>query len=264
MSSAPPPLIDTHCHLAFSAFDEDRPAALARAREAGLVGCVAVSVDARSAREALALAQAEDGFVHATAGIHPTEDALSDPDEFPAILELLRSGRFVAVGETGLDAFHDCASLDVQRASFSDHIAVALELELPVVVHCRDAFPELLDALEPYRNQGLRGVLHCFTGGHAERDALLELGLHIGVGGIATYKPRADLREVVRTIPADRLLVETDAPWLSPVPMRGRRNEPAFVAHVAACLAEDRGEELAPFAERTTANARSLFGLAPG
>jgi TatD DNase family protein len=177
------------------------------------------------------------------------------------VRELLCSGGFVAVGETGLDAFHECAPLDVQRKALAQHADLALDLDLPVVVHCRDAFPQLIEALEAYRGAGLRGVLHCFTGGHAERDALLDLGLHIGVGGIATYKPRSDLREVVREVPEDRLLIETDAPWLSPVPMRGRRNEPSFVAHVARCLAADRGTPLQHLAERSTANARSLFGF---
>jgi len=257
----PPPLVDTHCHLAFSAFDEDRSEVLDRAKEAGLVGCVAVAVDALSARQALALANAEPGFIHATAGIHPTEEAVADPAEFPLVRELLKSEQFVAVGETGLDAFHECAPLDVQRDAMVQHLDIALELDLPVVLHCRDAFPELLTALESYRGEGLRGVLHCFTGGHSERDALVSLGLHIGIGGIATYKPNSDLREVVREIPDERLLIETDAPWLSPVPMRGRRNEPAFVAHVAARLSEERQQPLAEFAEQCTANARALFGF---
>jgi TatD DNase family protein len=256
---SPPPLIDTHCHLAFSAFDEDRSEVLNRAREAGLVSCVAVAVDAQSARQALALAKAEPGFVYATAGIHPTEEAVADPAEFPLVRELLESKQFVAVGETGLDAYHECAPLDIQRDALIQHLNLALQCDLPVVLHCRDAFPELLAALESYRGEGLRGVLHCFTGGHSEREALLSLGLHIGVGGIATYKPNSDLREVVREIPDERLLIETDAPWLSPVPMRGRRNEPAFVAHVASRLSEERQQPLATLAKQCTANAQALF-----
>ncbi len=260
-SSPLPSLVDTHCHLAFSAFDEDRAEVIQRAKQAGLQACVAVSVDAASARAALALSQAEPGFVFPTAGIHPTEDSIGDVSEWEAVAELLRSQPFVAVGETGLDAFHECATLDDQRHSFAQHLQLALELERPVVIHCRDAFSPLLEELESTRGAGLTGVLHCFTGGAQERDALLDLGLHIGVGGIATYKASRDLRDVVRDIPADRLLVETDAPWLAPVPKRGRRNEPSFVAHVAAHLAQDRGVELETLAQASTAAARQLFKI---
>lgn len=263
--AAEPPLVDTHCHLAFSTFDEDRDAVLARAREAGLVSCVAVAVDAASAEAARDLALAEPGFVHPTAGVHPTEELCGDEDEWAAVRELLRSGDFVAVGETGLDAFHDTVPLDVQERSMHQHLELALELDLPVVLHCRDAFDGMASALERYRDQPLRGVLHCFTGTQAELDAMLDAGLHVGLGGIVTFKARADLRDAALTVPPERLLVETDAPWLAPVPRRGRRNEPAYVRHVATCLADVFGEPLEALARRTTANAVALFGerLAP-
>ena len=257
----PPPLVDTHCHLAFSAFDEDRPEVLARAREAGLVGCVAVAVDAASADRARALADAEPGFVHATAGVHPTEELVADDRELDAVAERLATGRFVAVGETGLDDFHDSTPMERQRVALRRHIGMALEHDLPIILHCRDAFGPMAEELAKHRGDGLRGVLHCFTGEVADVEGLLAVGLHIGVGGIATYKPRGDLRAAVREVPTERLLVETDAPWLSPVPMRGRRNEPAFVAHVAEHLAADRDMPLEAFAEATTENARALFGI---
>lgn len=259
-----PPLVDTHCHLAFSAFDDDREAVVARAREAGVVATVAVAVDAASARAALEVARGHPGWAVATAGIHPTEEAVAEEDEFRRVRELLVSGAFAAVGETGLDAFHDCAPLAVQRRSLRLHLELALQLDLPVVLHCRDAFPEMAEALAEFRGAPLRGVLHCFTGGEADLPPLLEAGLHIGVGGIATYKPNDALRAAVRAVPERRLLLETDAPWLAPAPVRGRRNEPAFVAHTAARLAADRGADLQDFAATTTANADALFGLGLG
>lgn len=255
------PLVDTHCHIGFSAFDEDRAAVLERAWHAGLVGLVAVAVDAPSALRARELARDHPGRIHATAGLHPTEEAAGDAEAFPPVAELLADGGFVAVGETGLDAFHDRVPMEAQQQSLARHLELSLELGLPVVLHCRDAFDEIEAALRPYRGQPLAGVLHCFTGdeGHAER--LVESGLHIGVGGIATFKPRNDLRSAVRRVPDDRLLLETDAPWLAPVPHRGRRNEPAYVRHVAECLAVDRGTPLDTLAARTTANAEALFGF---
>ena len=260
------PLVDTHCHVAFAAFDEDRDAVLARAREAGLVGLVAVSVDAASADAALALAEAEPGFVHPTAGVHPTEESCGAPGAFEAVSERLASGRFVAVGETGLDDYHDSVPLERQRESLDAHLRRALELDLPVILHCRDAFEPLIECLAPYRGAGLRGVLHCFTGEPHHVEPLLEAGLHIGIGGIATYKPRGDLRQVVRELPPDRLVLETDAPWLAPMPVRGRRNEPSYVAHVAHQLAADGQanggtETVEALARRTTENARALFGI---
>ena len=256
-----PPLVDSHCHLAFSAFAEDRTEVLRRAREAGLVACVAVSVGPDSAREALALAQAEPGFVFATAGVHPTEDEVADPQAFEEVAEMIRTDAFVAVGETGLDAHHQRTEMDDQRTSLHKHLTLALETDLPVILHCREAFDELRAALEPFKGAPLRGVLHCFTGDIGDIQPLLDAGLHVGAGGIATFKPRDDLRAALREVPDERLLLETDAPWLAPVPRRGRRNEPAYVAHIAEHLAADRGGDFSDFAQLTTQNARSLFRL---
>ncbi|MCB1218592.1 TatD family hydrolase, partial [bacterium] len=203
------------------------------------------------------------GWARPTAGLHPTEGAVADPDELAALSDLLDSGRYCAVGETGLDAFHDRTTADDQRRALCAQIGLALERDLPVVLHCRDAFEELFEVLDGFRGAGLRGVLHCFTGGRGELEVVLDAGLHVGLGGIVTFKPRHDLREVAREVPAQRLLLETDAPWLAPVPHRGQRNEPAYLAHVAHTLAETRGEELHSFAARCTANACALFGITP-
>lgn len=261
MTPSPPALVDTHCHLAFRAFDEDRDEVIQRARAAGVVACVVVAVDGPTAREASELARSQAGWAFPTAGVHPTEPVLGDPRAFDEVAEVVSGGGYVAIGETGLDAFHDCAPLEAQVASLERHLELALRADLPVVLHCRDAYEAMTRALEPWKGTGLRGVLHCFCGGEGDLPGLLEVGLHVGVGGIATFKQRADLRAAVRTVPDDRLLIETDAPWLAPTPRRGRRNEPAYVAHVAECLAADRGMALDAFAALTTANAARLFGL---
>jgi len=262
-SPTPPQLdlVDTHCHLAWEAFDADRAAVVQRAQAAGVGACVVVGVDEATSEAGLGIARAQPGWAVATAGIHPTEADVTDPARWPPLRELLGRGGFVAVGETGLDDYHHTTPLEAQAASLQRHVRAALDLGLPVILHCRDAFPRLLDELQRWRGTGLRGVLHCFTGGPAEAEQLLELGLHLGAGGAATYKPNGALRDALRTAPLDRLVLETDAPWLAPVPVRGRRNEPAFVSHVAACLADDRGLPRAEFAARTSSNARALFGL---
>jgi TatD DNase family protein len=193
--------------------------------------------------------------------VHPTQDAVADEDEWRRIEELLASGRFAAVGETGLDDHHREIPLSAQVPSLHRHVEAALAHDLPLILHCRDAFPRLHAELSRYVGAPLRGVLHCFTGGGEDARQLLALGLHLGVGGISTYKPNGELRATLRSVAAERLLLETDAPWLAPQPVRGRRNEPAFVAHVAEVIAADRGAELPGFAERTTANADALFGL---
>ena len=256
-----PPLVDTHCHLTAEAFAGDLAAVVERARQAGVAACVVVAVDAASAERAAALAAGHPGWAFATAGVHPTEPAVADPGEWQRVEELLGSGRFRAVGETGLDDYHEEVPLAAQRPSLHRHVEAALAHDLPVILHCRDAFPALHDELSRYAGAPLRGVLHCFTGGAADAERLLALGLHLGVGGVSTYKPNAALRATLRDAPLERLLLETDAPWLAPQAVRGKRNEPAFVAHVAAALAADRGLALSDLAARTSANADALFGL---
>ena len=254
-------LIDTHCHVTFESFDEDRSEVLQRAREAGVRRCVAVAVDVPSAVACLELSEATDGYVVATAGLHPNDPSVLQSEAWAAAADLLASGRFVAVGETGLDIYRDHVPLEAQCASLRRHLELALELRLPVILHCRDAFEPLGEVLATFRGAPLTGVLHCFTGGPADVPGLLESGLHVGIGGIATFPRSDELRAALREIPDNRLLVETDAPFLAPVPVRGRRNEPSFVAHTAAWLAEYRGVPADELAAQTTANATILFGL---
>jgi TatD DNase family protein len=255
------PLVDTHCHLMADAFAADRGEVVARARAAGLTACVVVAVDHKSAVEALDLARLHPGWAFATAGLHPTETAVTDPEAWQAVREQLASGGFVAVGESGLDDYHDRVPLELQAVSLHRHVRAALELDLPVILHCRDAFERLISELAAYAGSALRGVLHCYTGGAHDLERLLQLGLHIGVGGVSTFRANVALREVLREVPEDRLLLETDAPWLAPMPVRGRRNEPAFVAHIAERLAAVRNVQPEALAALTTRNAAALFGL---
>ena len=257
----PPTLVDTHCHLTVEAFASDRDAAIGRAREAGVSACVVVALDAASAVEAAELAERHPGWAVATAGVHPTQEAVSDPAEWARVEALLASGRFRAVGETGLDDYHREVPLATQLPSLHRHVEAALAHDLPVILHCRDAFPALHAELARYAGAPLRGVLHCFTGGEEDARRLLALGLHLGVGGVSTYKANDALRAALRGAPLERLVLETDSPWLAPQSVRGRRNEPAFVAHVAARIAADRALPLEELAAATTANATKLFGL---
>ena len=255
------PLVDTHCHIGFESYDEDREAVLERAREAGVRHCVVVAVDAPSAVQARNLARQHPGFCVATAGLHPNEPDVADETTWAALVELIEEGGFVAVGETGLDLYRDTNARAPQEVSLRRHLDLALARDLPVVLHCRDAFEALAEVLADYRGRPLRGVLHCFTGGPDDLPALLEAGLHIGFGGITTFGNAEAVRAAAREVPDERLLVETDAPFLAPVPRRGKRNEPAFVAHTAAFLAELRGVDAEHLGALTTANACALFGL---
>lgn len=262
--SAPesPELFDTHAHLHFPDFAADLPDVLARARAAGVREMLMVGADVESSHAALALARREAGL-WATAGIHPHDAASADEPAFEAIERLARDPRVVAVGEIGLDYFRDLSPRDTQARVFRRLLDLARAVGKPVVVHCRDAHDDVLRLLREARVQEVGGVMHCFSGDAAIARASLDLGLHISIAGPVTYPSARSLPEVVRMVPADRLVVETDCPYLPPQPYRGKRNEPAYVAITAARVAELRGEPLPPLAARMAANARALFRLAP-
>ncbi len=186
------------------------------------------------------------------------------PDLFDEIVRLAEAGKFiVALGETGLDRYWDRCPFPVQQDYFARHLDLARRLSLPVVIHCREAEADVVAVLKDAfdRHGPVRGVMHSFSGDAATVRACVSMGLHISLAGMVTYKTGATLREVAKQVPADRILVETDSPYLAPVPVRGKRNEPAFVVHTATAVAAERGEPLAEFAARTTANAKALFGL---
>ena len=253
--------IDSHAHLADPAFDADRAAAIERARATGAraVVCVGESLDA--ARRARALAEAHPGFLAFTAGVHPWDapafDAARDLD---AIRELAAAGS-VAVGECGLDGTYAHAPREAQRRAFGAQLELARELALPVIVHTREAEDDTRDMVVEAGRAGVRGVLHCYTGSHALAEAALGVGWYVSFSGIVTFRKWTDL-DLLRLVPDDRLLAESDSPYLAPVPHRGKRNEPAWVTFTVARLAEARGVAAARVGELVTANARRLFGLA--
>lgn len=253
---------DTHAHLAEAPFDEDRQAVLSRAWEAGLGGIVAVASDAAGARRALALAESSPpGRVWATVGLHPHEASRFREDR-QELEELARDGRFVAVGEIGLDRHYDFASPEDQREALEFQLDLARRLELPVILHVREAEREMIEVLRAAELPA-GGVWHCFTGSPGAAEEALAAGLHLGFGGLATFPSARSVREAAVLAPLDRIVLETDSPYLAPVPHRGRRNEPAHVAVVGRFLAGARGMPEDDFARATTANARRLFRLPP-
>jgi len=256
---AEPTLTDSHAHVFWRDFDADRAETFARAREAGVERMVLVGTNLETSRAAFELAAAETG-VYPTAGIHPHDTAEAAPGDFGAVAELCRRAECVGVGETGLDFFRSYSPRADQQRSFHAHLELAAELDKPVIVHCRDAHDATLGVLREHR--GVRGVMHCFTMGAAELPGYLDLGFYVSFSGVVTF-PRNDAnREAARAVPADRLLVETDCPFLAPQGRRGGRNEPAFVRLVAECLAAERGVPLEELARQTHENAGRLFGLA--
>ncbi len=255
-----PGIVDSHCHLADKAFAGDRPAVLRRAFEAGVKRVVAVGGGGPiEASEASADLAASNPCLRATAGIHP-HDAANYDDAIEARIEaLLARPEVSAVGETGLDYYYGHSSREDQKAALARHLSLARRYRKPVVLHCRDAEEDLRDVIDSECPEGLAGVVHCFTGDYPQAVACIDRGLLISFTGIITFKNADDLREVARRLPLDRLMVETDSPYLAPEPHRGKRNEPAFVTEVARVLADLRSESIDKVAEQTSANAEALF-----
>ncbi len=259
-------LVDTHAHLDEPAFDPDRDEVVAAAREAGVRTILTIGTTAASSRRAVEIA-AEYECVHAVVGIQPNYAAEAKPGDWETIVELASSPQVIGIGETGLDRYWDHAPFDLQVEHFRRHLELARERDLPFVVHCREAEADVVAELRRAAESGpLRGVMHSFCGDAETAAACLDLGLHLSFAGMLTYKKSSDLRDVAATVPADRLLVETDSPYLVPHELRRRkkapkRNEPAFARFTAECLAESRGETLEAIASTTTSNALSLFRL---
>lgn len=249
---------DSHCHLTDPAFDDDRDEVLARAREAGVVRMVAVASNPGDTLAGMELARRDTG-IRTTAGVHPHEAGSATPEVLSRVRALLDEEEVVAVGECGLDFFYDNAPRDVQRRVFEAHVGFAADTGLPLVIHSRSA-DEDMEALIRDLPPGVTGVLHCFTGSDRLLEAALEAGLHVSFTGIVTFGSFAGAHQV-RAVPTDRLMVETDSPYLAPVPWRGKRNEPAWVRHVAEAVARLRDESLDELAAHTTANALRFYGL---
>jgi TatD DNase family protein len=253
-------LVDSHCHL-----DQLQPEQLVttvrRAREAGVVHAIVVGQFQKQGDfgDALSVAATEEDFFSPTMGIHPHESANATDSDFLTLAELCRQTRVVAIGEAGLDYYYDRSPRDVQRAAFARQCQLATELKKPLVVHVREAHAACLEIL---KSEGVSvGVIHCFTGGLTDARNYLNLGFHISASGIVTYKKTDQLQEAFRFVPLDRLLVETDSPYLAPVPFRGMTNEPAFVAAVAKRVAELKGLSADELALQTARNSSALFGF---
>ena len=258
----PPSLIDTHAHLDDERFAADLPAVLQRAAEAGVVRVVTIGTDAASNRAAVELAAAHP-LLAAAVGIQPNHVAEAAPGDWDTVLALASRPEVVAIGETGLDRYWDRAPFPLQEEHFARHLELARRLNKAVVIHCREAEADVVRMLrEDFDRHGpVRGVMHSFTGDAGTVKECLEMGLYVSFAGMVTFKNADALRAVAAGVPLDRLLVETDSPYLAPVPHRGQRNEPSFVAHTAACLAAVHRVAVEVIAEWTTRNARELFGL---
>jgi TatD DNase family protein len=257
-------LVDSHCHLDFPVFADDLDDIVARARNAGVGAMVTICTHLSRFGQVRAIAERFDG-IWCSAGVHPHEADGEGPAATPERLVTLAADPLVVgIGETGLDYYYEHSARDAQQASFRAHIQAARESGLPLIVHTRDADDDTIAILaDAYRNGPFPGVIHCFSTSRYLAEKALEIGFYISLSGIVTFKAAADLQETVRALPLDRLLIETDAPYLAPVPKRGKRNEPAFVAHTGAFVAALKQVEMTELARATSENFFNLFNKIP-
>lgn len=257
-------LIDSHAHIDASDFDADRDDVIARARAAGVheLICVGAAGDLATAERTVALAERVPGM-WATVGVHPHEAARMQPDWWPALARLAERERVVGIGETGLDYYYDSSPREQQRACFEQFLELGRSLGLPVVCHVRDAHDDARAILRAHDAGAIGAVIHCFTGTPEDAAAYVEMGCHVSFSGVVTFPgKRSDpVRAAVRAVPHDRLLIETDCPYLAPAPLRGKRNEPAYMVHTAEIVAREAGLPVGALAERTVANTRRFFRL---
>lgn len=256
-------LVDSHCHLDFPDFAEDFDAVISRAEAAGVGRMVSISTRLKDFEGVRAIA-GRDERIYCTVGIHPhnVEDEPDTPTE--DIVAKTHDDKVVGIGETGLDFFYDHSPRELQRRSFRNHIEAARATGLPLIVHTRSADEDTVEIMRDEMGKGAYpGLIHCFSTGRELAEAAIDMGFYISLSGILTFKKAEELRDTVKALPMERLLVETDAPYLAPVPHRGKRNEPAFVANTAACLAELKGLSTEDVARITTSNFFDLFTKVP-
>ena len=253
--------IDTHCHLDAEAFRPDLDDVIQRALDSGVTRMITIGITLQTSEAAVVVANRYE-CVSAVVGIQPNYAQEAGPDDWQQIMELSTHPQVVGIGETGLDKYWDFAPLEIQRDYFRRHLSFSRLSGKPFVVHCREAEAEVLEVLrEDFSKGPLTGLMHSFCGDAAMAEECVVMGMYISFAGMLTFRKSSELRDVARTVPLDRLLIETDAPYLAPHPNRGKRNEPAWVTNTAACLAEVHGVSLEAIAEATTRNAERIFGF---
>jgi TatD DNase family protein len=254
-------LIDTHCHLTFGGLNEDVTAVIERSRAAGVTGWITVGTDPEENRKAIELAEKFENM-YAAVGIHPHEARTVTEHTLKELRELAKHDNVVAIGETGLDYHYNFSSREEQRRVFGEHLKIAAELNLPVIIHSREAFEDTMEILEQHSGDVKKVVFHCFSGSAEQAKILLDKGFYISFTGAVTFKNSEKTRQAAEVVPLDRLMIETDAPYMSPEPMRKQKiNEPALMVHTARRLAELKGMSLADFTKAVTATSKAFFSL---
>jgi TatD DNase family protein len=253
-------LIDTHTHLYVSEFDNDRDAVIARAKELGVGQFVLPAIDSETTVAMHALKSQYPNEMHLMMGLHPTHVGANVEQELAHVQQQLHAHNFVAVGEIGMDLYWDKSYQKEQQEAFARQIGWALEFDLPIVIHCRDAFDEIFEVLEGVNDKRLRGIFHCFTGTLVQARRAIDLNMLLGIGGVVTFR-NSGLAETVAQIPLEHLVLETDAPYLAPMPHRGKRNESSYLPLIATTLAETHNVSVSEIIKSTTENAKKLFEI---
>lgn len=253
-------IFDTHAHLDDPKYDVDREEMLARAQAAGIGLILNVGYDLASSQRSIDLADQYD-FIYAGVGVHPHDAQVVDEAALDQLRQMAKHPKVVALGEIGLDYYYDNSPREAQRQVFKQQVELAIELQLPIIVHDRDAHGEVMEILRAAAGRLPGGVLHCFSGSYEMAMECIKLGLYVSFAGPVTFKNAAKLKDIATRVPLDRMLIETDAPYLTPEPYRGKRNESAHVAQVAQVIAELRGITVAELAQQTTQNGQRLFSI---
>ncbi|MBN1382781.1 MAG: TatD family hydrolase [Deltaproteobacteria bacterium] len=251
--------IDSHAHLELEDYDRDRDEVVQRARDAGVELIVTIGIDLADSRKAVALTKRYNE-VYASIGVHPHDVKSVDDETYNALKELAKHNKVVAYGEIGLDFYRNLSPRQTQIRRFSEQLDLAMDLDLPVIIHSRNAHTETYDILKQWQGKH-RGVIHCFSGNADQAEQFLDLGFYISIPGPVTYKKAPKIQNVVRQVPLDSLMIETDAPFLTPEPYRGKRNEPAFVVYTAKKVAELKGVSIDEAGRITSDNTKRLFGI---
>ncbi|SCY28064.1 TatD DNase family protein [Nonlabens sp. Hel1_33_55] len=253
-------LTDTHTHLYSDQFDEDRTAMVQRAMDAGVKRFFLPAIDSETTDAMVQLQREFPDHIHLMAGLHPTHVKENYREELDHVAQLLENGNYVAIGEIGVDLYWDKSTKEIQMQAFHEQIEWALERDLPIVIHCRDAFDEVFEVLERFDGQGLKGIFHCFTGTLEQAQRAIKCGMKLGIGGVVTFK-NGKIDQFLHEIDLKHIVLETDAPYLSPTPYRGKRNESAYLKLVAEKVATIYDKTLAEIAEVTTSNSCEVFGV---